>query len=123
MLQEITDANFDQLVRRSGKPVFLIFYAPACPHCGAIEPSVRRLAEEYREAMVFARLNSKQNREIAERYGIESTPSFMILCSGRPFQLMAGASPVLLKRMIEDAISSGTECLRHTTPIAFDFSD
>jgi thioredoxin-like negative regulator of GroEL len=61
------------------------------------------------------------NQWTAERYGVRSTPTFKMFCHGKPFQEMVGAVyPALLKRMVEEALKTGSECIKASTEISYD---
>jgi len=47
MALEITDANFDELVTKSDKPVMIDFWAVWCGPCRMIAPIVEEMAAEY----------------------------------------------------------------------------
>ena len=47
MALEITDANFEELVMNSDKPVVLDFWAVWCGPCRMIAPIVEEMATEY----------------------------------------------------------------------------
>ena len=47
MAIEFTDANFDELVVKSNKPVLVDFWAEWCGPCRMIIPLVEELAKEY----------------------------------------------------------------------------
>ena len=49
MALEITDANFEELVLNSDKPVMLDFWAVWCGPCRMIAPIVEEMAAEYEE--------------------------------------------------------------------------
>ncbi|MDF0590970.1 thioredoxin family protein [Candidatus Methanocrinis natronophilus] len=49
-----------------------------------------------------------------------ATPTFKLFCGGRPVQEMVGAvQPSLLKRMLQEGISTGAKCRRRSKPIDY----
>ena len=123
LLIELTDLNWEQVVERSDRPVLVMFYSPTCPFCHTMEPSFRQYASEYEGVVSFARLDITTARWTAERYGIRSTPTFKMFCSGKPFLELVGAIyPALLKRMVDDGLASGNECIAQSTAINYDIT-
>lgn len=120
---ELTDITWGKTVEESDLPVLAMFYSPTCPHCRTMEPYFRQHAQEFAGAAVFVRIDITANQWTAERYGVKSTPTFKMFCHGKPFQEMVGAVyPALLKRMVEEALKSGSECVRASTEINYDIS-
>jgi thioredoxin-like negative regulator of GroEL len=120
---ELTDITWEKSVDTSAMPVLVMFYSPTCPHCRSMEPYFREYAREFSGIVSFARLDITASQWTAERFGVRSTPTFKMFCNGKPFQEMVGAVyPALLKRMVNEAITSGTECIRKSTEINYDFS-
>ncbi|NTV00183.1 MAG: thioredoxin family protein [Methanoregulaceae archaeon] len=120
---ELDDSNGEKLVETSALPVFAMFFSLPCPSCRTIEPSFRAYAEEYDGTVSFGRPDILASPWISERYGVLSTPTFVVFCAGKPFQLLAdGFYPALLKRMVEEALSQGTECMKRSTAISSDIS-
>lgn len=120
---ELTDSNWEKLVEKSALPVFVMFYSPTCPYCRTMEPYFRGYAQEFDKTVSFGRLDILASPWIAERYGVLSTPTFVIFCGGKPFQLLVGGVyPALLKRMVEEALTKGTECIRKSTAVNYDIS-
>jgi thioredoxin-like negative regulator of GroEL len=120
---ELSDTNWEELVEKSALPVFVMFFSPTCPYCRTMEPYFRGYAQDFEGMVTFGRLNILASPWIAERYGILSTPTFVIFCTGRPFQqLVGGVYPALLKRMVEESLSKGKECVKSTTAINYDIS-
>lgn len=118
---ELTDGNWEQLVERNQKPVVVMFYSPTCPHCRTMEPYFKDYAVEYRETVVFGRLNVAVHQWISERYGVRGTPTFKFFCGGKPIQEMVGAVyPALLKKRIEEVLIYGEECAEKSTEINYD---
>jgi thioredoxin-like negative regulator of GroEL len=120
---ELTDITWEKSVDTSAMPVLVMFYSPTCPHCRSMEPYFREYAREFSGIVSFARLDITASQWTAERFGVRSTPTFKMFCNGKPFQEMVGAVyPALLKRMVNEAITSGTECIRKSTEINYDIS-
>jgi thioredoxin-like negative regulator of GroEL len=120
---ELTDTTWEKSVDNSALPVLVMFYSPTCPHCRTMEPYFREYAQEFSGVVSFARLDITVSQWTAERLGVRSTPTFKIFCNGKPFQEMVGAVyPALLKRMVNEAITSGSECIRNSTEINYDIT-
>ncbi len=70
--QEITDAEFDQAVLKADLPVVVDFWAEWCGPCHQIAPILERLAEEYDGKIKFVKVDTEENFETPESYGILS---------------------------------------------------
>jgi len=117
---EATDISWEEVVERSVGPALVMFHSPACPHCRMMMPSFEEYAREFEGKVKFVRINVMENSFTPERYGVMATPTFKLFCGGRPVLEMVGAAgPSLLKKMVEDGLSSGTECWRRSTPIDY----
>ena len=89
----VTDATFDQEVLRSPEPVLVDFWAPWCGPCRSIEPIVERLAREMTGKLRVAKINVDENPAVAQRFGVQSIPTMMIVKQGRIADRWAGAMP------------------------------
>ena len=78
-LAKLDDNNLDDTVKQAGRPVFIDLWAEWCVPCRKVEPIIEELAEEYKDKMVFTKLNIDENLKTAERYQIMSIPMFLIL--------------------------------------------
>ena len=80
-------------------------------------------AQEYKDGVVFARLNIMTNLWTAERYGVRSTPTFKFFCDGKPVREMVGAVyPALLKKIVDEVLIHGKECAKNSTTINYDIT-
>jgi thioredoxin 1 len=75
----LSAADFDQTIKGAGKPVFIDFYAEWCGPCQAAAPIVDRLAGEYADRVMITKLDVDDNREIAQKFGVMSIPTVLIL--------------------------------------------
>jgi thioredoxin 1 len=57
MAIELTDANFEELVLNSDKPVLVDFWAEWCGPCRMVGPIVEELAGEYEGRAVIGKVN------------------------------------------------------------------
>jgi thioredoxin-like negative regulator of GroEL len=122
-LIEVTDQSWEQTVEKSPVPVLVMFYSLSCPYCRSMEPYVRQYAQEYAGAVAFARLDISASQWTAERYGVRSTPTFKFFCNGRPVSELVGAVyPALLRRMVDEGVRNGKDCLEHSTSIDYDIT-
>ena len=46
-MKTVTDANFEQEVLKSNKPILVDFWASWCPPCVAIAPHVEQFADDH----------------------------------------------------------------------------
>jgi thioredoxin 1 len=123
LLIETDDLTWENTVEKSRKPVAVMFYSPTCTFCHQMEPYFRSYAGEYRDSVIFARINILTSQWTAERYGVKSTPTFKFFCSGKPVQEMVGSIyPAILKKMIDEVLIHGKECAKNSTLIDYDIS-
>ncbi len=101
----LTSSDFDKYVN-DGRPVFVDFWAVWCPPCRAMEPVVDRLAAKYAGKVVFGKLNTDEQSEIATRYDVQSIPTFMVFKHGHPVDAAIGAvGEVALDRLIQKSLN------------------
>jgi len=82
MAMQFTDANFDEEVLKSDKPVLVDFWAPWCGPCQMMGPVIDALATEMTTVKV-GKLNVDENPEKASQFGIMSIPSLKAFKGGQ----------------------------------------
>ncbi len=101
----IDDANFDQIVLQSDKPVLVDLWAAWCRPCLMVAPILDELAEEYNGRVSFVKVDVDQNPKTATRYGVMSIPTLLIFKKGEPVSHIVGLRPKEeLKRNLDDAL-------------------
>jgi len=87
---EITDANFQDLVLNSEKPVLIDFWAVWCGPCRAVAPIVEEIAEEYDGRAVIGKIDVDSNRDTAMKYGIQAIPTLFLVKGGEVVDKIVG---------------------------------
>lgn len=101
----VTTANFDQEVLQSDVPVLVDFWAPWCPPCRAIAPTLDTLAEEYQGKAKIVKLDVDDEPDVALRYGISGIPALLLFKGGQQVGQLTGAHPKAnISKLISEAL-------------------
>jgi len=93
MAIEITDANFEELVINSDKPVMLDFWAVWCGPCRMITPIVEEMAKEYDGKALIGSVDVDSNPDVAMKFGIRNIPTMLFIKDGKVADKQVGAGP------------------------------
>lgn len=102
----VTDDSFNKAVMFNNLPVLVDFWAPWCGPCRMTEPILEKLAKETKGKLIIAKLNVDDNPVIANRFGVRSIPTMMLVKKGNIIDRWTGALPEqLLRQRIAHIIS------------------
>jgi thioredoxin reductase (NADPH) len=81
-MNEITTSEFEKEVSLGGK-VVLDFYSSECPPCEALAPKFEGLSKLYGNDIKFLKIFRQQNRELADKLGVKSSPTLIFFDNGK----------------------------------------
>lgn len=106
----VTDDAFEATVLESDTPVLVDFWAPWCGPCLMVAPILDKLAEEYDERLVVAKVNTDDNPSWAMQYGVQGIPTMLLIADGKVVHRQVGALPEpYLRDMVDEFVGAVEE--------------
>jgi thioredoxin 1 len=79
----LTEQSFDESVLKSSQPVLVDFFATWCGPCKRMAPIVDEFARKHKAEFRVFECDIDQNRELANRFGVDAVPTFMVFKNGK----------------------------------------
>jgi thioredoxin 1 len=89
-IQNITDAQFEELVLKSTEPVLVDFWAEWCGPCKALAPKLQEVAQEMDGKVKIMKINVDENRDQATKFGVRGIPTMIIFKGGQNVDQIVG---------------------------------
>jgi len=89
-ISQVTDADFEQEVLRSGQPVLVDFWATWCAPCRMIAPVVEQVAQEMGDRVKVVKMDVDANPQTSIRLGVMSVPTLIIFKDGQAAERTVG---------------------------------
>lgn len=90
-ITHVTDADFEEKVLKSSKPVLVDFWADWCGPCHMVAPVLEEIAGEKAADLTIVKLDVDANPLTSLRYGIMSIPSMLLFVDGIEKRRVIGA--------------------------------
>jgi thioredoxin len=100
--QKVFDYEDDKESKFKGdKPCIIDFYADWCAPCKMVAPILEELAKDYEGKVDIYKVNTEEQGELAQAFGIMSIPSILFVPKDGKPQMAQGALP---KKSFEESI-------------------
>jgi thioredoxin 1 len=89
----ITDNEFQNKVLDASIPVVVDFWAPWCGPCKFIAPILDKIAADFEDKVLIAKVNTDENPEWATKLGVQGIPTLLFVSHGEIKSRLVGAAP------------------------------
>jgi thioredoxin 1 len=93
-IKHATDANFEELVLKSERPVVVDFWAAWCGPCRMVAPELEKLAEKYDGAVDVVKVDVDANPALSQAFNILSIPTIAFFQPGKQPMGVQGFKPL-----------------------------
>ena len=105
MVTELNEINFKKEAEESKIPVIIDFFADWCGPCQMMKPVFEKISKEYEGKLKFAKVNTEDSPELAQRFDIQGIPCLVVAKKGKEVDRIVGfMSESALKQKINTVL-------------------
>ncbi|WP_413365809.1 thioredoxin [Alteromonas sp. AMM-1] len=92
---DLTVENFQQVILEISreKVVLIDFWAEWCEPCKDLMPVLEKIARDYPDTLLLAKVDCDRQQEVAAQFGIRNLPTVMVVKDAQPVDGFAGVQP------------------------------
>ncbi len=110
-IRDVSDELFLDLLRKEKRFIVLEFWSPGCSVCKEVEPEVVKAQKELGPDTLFMRINTDHNVQLASRYQVTGTPTFVYFCKGEKVGGAIGyINATVLRNTVKDLVRHSASC-------------
>lgn len=101
----LTDEDFSETIFKEKKPVLVDFWSSWCEPCRFLSPILEKVAKEFKEEIVFVKVNIDDSPLTTDNYQVHQIPTVMIFKKGKPVSFFIGIQPEgTIRKWLEENI-------------------
>jgi thioredoxin 2 len=100
-------SELEGLLRESGLPVLVDFWAPWCGPCRVVAPEMDKVAAQNAGKLVVVKVNTDVDPTVGATHRIQSIPTMAVFAGGREVGRSSGARPAAaIQSFVRQALES-----------------
>ena len=99
--------NYEQFQKlmNDGSVVLVDYWAPWCSYCRRINPAYEKVAAQYEDSMVVAKVNIDDEPQLAHQERIEVIPTLVLYREGKAIgSIVAPESKAMIDAFIQESL-------------------
>ena len=90
MIRDVTDRDFDHVVKQAGMPVLVEFWKPGCGSCRALMHELEKLELDVTGKVLILKMNVEENFQIPAELELRALPVLALYRQGKFERFIGG---------------------------------